>query len=59
MFARCEICLKLTIKHQNDVNDVLVFLLLTLNIFHNFSNVSIVDFELENVSYSLLSEHAT
>ena len=27
---RCEICSKLTIKHQNDVNDVvLVFLLLT------------------------------
>ena len=34
---QCEICLKLTIKHQNDVLDVvLVFLLLTLNIFHNF-----------------------
>ena len=35
---RCEIFLKLTIKHQNDVNDILhishlflVFLLLTLN----------------------------
>ena len=34
---RCEICSKLTIKHQNNVNDaVLVFLLLTLNIFHTF-----------------------
>ena len=32
---RCEICSKLPIKHQDDVNDVvLVFLLLTLNIFH-------------------------
>ena len=30
-----EKMLKLTIKHQNDVNDVvLVFLLLNLNIFH-------------------------
>ena len=35
---RCEICSKLTIKHQNDndVNDVTVFLLLTLNIFYTF-----------------------
>ena len=37
---RCEICSKLTIKtpeHQNDVIDVvLVFLLLTLNIFRTF-----------------------
>ena len=35
---RCEICSNLTIKtHQNDVIDiVLVSLLLTLNIFHNF-----------------------
>ena len=33
---RCEICLKL-IKYQNDVIDViLVFLLLTLNIFDTF-----------------------
>ena len=38
--SRCEICSKLTIKtperrHENDVNGfVLVFLLLTLNIFH-------------------------
>ena len=29
-------------------NVVLVFLLLTLNIFHTFSSVSIVDFEQEN-----------
>ena len=34
---RCETCSKLTIKHQNDViNVVLVFLLLTLNMFHTF-----------------------
>ena len=34
---RCETCSQLTIKHQNDVFDVvLVFLLLTLNIFHTF-----------------------
>ena len=34
---RCEICSKLTIKIPNDVNDVvLVFLLLTLNIFRTF-----------------------
>ena len=34
---RYEICSKLTIKNQNDVNDVaLVFLLLTVNIFHTF-----------------------
>ena len=33
-------------KNQNDViNLILVFLLLTLNIFHTFSNVSIVNFE--------------
>ena len=34
---RCEICSNLTIKHLNDVNDTaLVFLLLTLKIFHTF-----------------------
>ena len=49
---RCEICLKLTIKHQNDVIDVnLAFLLLTLNIFPTFSSVSIVDFEQVNVNW--------
>ena len=33
-------------KHQNDVHDVvLVFLWLTLSIFHNFSSVRIVEFE--------------
>ena len=37
----------LTIKtHQKHVNDVfMVFLLLTLNLFHNFFSVSIVDFD--------------
>ena len=38
---RCEICSKFTKKHQNDVIDdvidfVLVYLLLTVNIFHTF-----------------------
>ena len=34
---KCEICSKLTKKHQTDVIDaVLVFFLLTLNIFHAF-----------------------
>ena len=42
-------CSKLAIKHVTDV--VLVFLLLTLNIFHNFSNVSIVDFEQVNITW--------
>ena len=33
----CKICSKLTIKHQGDVIDiVLMFLWLTLNIFHTF-----------------------
>ena len=45
------VCSKLAIKHQNDVTDVvLVFLLLTLNIFHKFS-VSIVDFEQVNITW--------
>ena len=40
---RCEICSRLTI---NDVVDlVLVFLLLTLNIFHNFFSAFIIDVE--------------
>ena len=41
----------LPIKHQNDVSDfVLVFLLLTLNIFYTFFSDFIVDFEQVNVS---------
>ena len=41
---KCEIYSKLTIKYQGNVTDViLVFLLLTLNIFHTFSSVSIAD----------------
>ena len=41
----------LTIKtHQKHVNDVvMVFLLLTLNLFHTFFSVSIVDFEQVNI----------
>ena len=44
---RCDIWSKLTIKHQNNVIDVvLVSLLLTLNIFHPvFSTFSIANFE--------------
>ena len=38
-------------KVNNDINDVvLVFLLLTLNIFHMFFSVSTFDFEQVNVS---------
>ena len=34
---RSEMCSKIKKKHQNDLNDVvLLFLLVTLNIFHNF-----------------------
>ena len=43
--------LKIT-RHENDVNDiVLVFLLLTLNVFHSFFSASIVDFEQVNVCW--------
>ena len=53
---RCGICLKLTIKHQNDVNDViLVFLSIILGIFHTFFSVSIVDFEQVNVSWAMIN----
>ena len=38
-------------KHQNDINEVLVFLFLTLNMFHIFSSLSIVDFEQVNASW--------
>ena len=41
---RCEICSKLTLKHQNDVSDVvLLFLLLIM--------LTIVDFDQVNVSW--------
>ena len=45
--------LKVNNKHQNDfIGIVLVFCLLTLNIFHTFSyGVSIVDFEQVNLSW--------
>ena len=47
---RCEICFTLTIKTPEHVSDVvLVFLLLTLNIFHTYFNVYIVVFEQVNV----------
>ena len=56
---RCEICSKLTIKtpERRDVTGVvLVFLLLTLNIFHTFSSVSIVDFKKVNISWVYYGE---
>ena len=50
----CEICSKLTIKHQNDViGVVLVFLLLTLTNFLSFSSVFIADFEQVNFSWEI------
>ena len=57
-------CLKSTIetlgkgaKRQNDVSGVvLVFLLLTLNIFCTFLNIFIVDFEHVNVSWVSLND---
>ena len=40
------------VNHENDVNGVvLVFLLLTLNIFHTFFSVFVVDFEQVNVNW--------
>ena len=54
----CQLCGKLLNRHTcayqgvKNVSDViLVFLLLTLNIFHTFSSISIVDFERINVSW--------
>ena len=39
----CAICLKLAKKHQSDVIDVvLMFLLLTLHLFHTFFSVLFV-----------------
>ena len=48
---KCEICSELTIKTPKRRSDVvLMFLLLTLNIFHTFfPSVSIVEFEKINV----------
>ena len=42
-------------KYQNVIDVVLVFLVLTLNIFHNFFSVSIVDFEQVNASWGYVS----
>ena len=47
---RCGICLKLTIRSQNDVNDVfLVILVLTLIMFYTFSRCFYYYFEQVNV----------
>ena len=44
--AKCEICSKLTIKHQKNINDIVLMSLLSiLNIFHTCFSVSTVDFE--------------
>ena len=53
----CEICSKLTINYQKDVDVIdviLVFLLLTLKQVTPFSSISIVDFELVNFSCELI-----
>ena len=46
---------KVNIKNIRKTSDVvLVFLMLTLNIFHTFFSVSLVDFEQVNVSWLIL-----
>ena len=46
---------KVNIKNIRTTSDVvLVFLMLTLNIFHTFFSVSLVDFEEVNVSWLIL-----
>ena len=53
-WTRCEIFSKLTKRHQNNVNNVvLASLLLTLNIFHTCSSVSIVNFEQVNAGWDI------
>ena len=52
LIRQAKILLRL---YVNDV--VLVFLLLTLNIFHTFSSVSIVDFEQVDVSWKMWQLH--
>ena len=45
----CEICSKLTIKHQKDF---LMYFLLTFGIFYTFFIVSAVDFEQNTIKCS-------
>ena len=53
---RCEVCSKLTIKHQNDVSDaVVVLLLFTWNSYFT-SSISIVDFKQVYVTWVLIHE---
>ena len=52
---RSKICSKLTIKTPEWRHDV--FLLLTLNIFHTFFSISILDFEQVNVSWVVCFFH--
>ena len=53
--TRCEICSKLTIKTAKRHHCVvLMSLLLTLNIFHTLSSVSIVNFEQVNAGWDTI-----
>ena len=58
---RCEICLKVTIMTLKRCYDVtLVPLLLTLNIFYFFFQVSVIDFEQVNICWETKSQsHGT
>ena len=42
-------------KHQNDVNDVILVFLLTLNILHTFASVYIIYFEKVNVRWTMMN----
>ena len=59
---KCKICSKLTIKHQNNVNDIVLvilllifFLLLLLTYFTPFSTT--VDFEQVNIRWDEISNY--
>ena len=51
---RCEICSKLTLKHQNDVSDVvLLFLLLILLTIVDFDQVMLAGLSFETNEYKM------
>ena len=50
---RCEICSKLTLKHQNDVSDVLLFLLLILLTIVDFDQVVLAGLSFETNEYKM------
>ena len=50
---RCEICSKLTLKHQNDVSDVLLFLLLILLTIVDFDQVMLAGLSFETNEYRI------